>query len=62
MEEYHQQADKLSEEQKTVINEAIGRFRAAQLKAGLSKVGDTLDEIGDSVKGFFEGLAGDDKE
>ena len=58
MEAYKQQADKLTEEQKSVINEAIGRFRAAQLKAGLGKVGDALNEIGDSVKGFFEGLAG----
>lgn len=62
VEEYKLQADKLTEEQKSVINEAIGRFRAAQLKAGLGKVGDALDEFGDSVKGFFEGLAGDEKE
>lgn len=58
VEEYEKTADKLSEEQKSQINEAIGRFRAAQLKAGLGKVGDALNEIGDSVKGFFEGLAG----
>lgn len=59
VQEYEQQADKLSEEQKSEINKAIGRFRAAQLKAGLSKVGDAINEIGDSVKGFLEGLGGD---
>lgn len=61
VEQYEQKVDKLSEEQKSSINEAIGRFRAAQLKAGLSKVGDAINEIGDKVKGFIDGLGGDDE-
>lgn len=62
VEEYEQTADKLNEEQKAKINDAIGRFRAAQVKAGLSKMGNALNEIGDTVKGFLNGLGGGDDE
>lgn len=59
MEKYNANIDKFNADQKKEINSAIGRFQAAQLKAGLGEVGNAIEGLVEGAKGFLEGLGGD---
>lgn len=62
MEQYNQNIDKFSADQKKEINAAIGKFQAAVLKAGLGEVGNAIEGLVEGAKGFLEGLGGDKSE
>ena len=56
VEQFNQNVDKFNADQKKEVNSAIGRFQAAQLKAGLSEAGHAIEDAIEEAKGFFEGL------
>ena len=66
MEQYEKTQDKLSQEDRSRIDKAIGRYHAIVLKSGINNV---INDFSNAVKGalkgvggFFEGLGGKSKE
>ncbi|MBR5042461.1 MAG: hypothetical protein IKX67_04415 [Bacteroidales bacterium] len=62
MEEFNKNVDKFNADQKKEINAAIGRFHAAELKAGINEAAGALEGLIEGAKGFLEGLGGDSSE
>ena len=56
LQEYEDNYDTLSSEQKTAINKAIGRYNGLLLKQGFEAATDMLQEFGERLPSLIEGF------
>ena len=56
IEEYRQNYDSYTQEERAAINKAIGRYNGLRLKHGLEEFGDTVKEIGEQLPSLVEGF------
>ena len=57
VEQYNNDIETLTPDDKKTIGNAIGRFQAARIKAGLNEFGNAVDNALESAKGFVDGLS-----
>lgn len=56
LEEYEANYDKLTQEEKDVINKAIGRYNGILVKKGIEKIDESITDFIDRIPSLFEGF------
>ena len=56
LEEYEANYDKLTQEEKDVINKAIGRYNGILMKKGIEKIDESITDFIDRIPSLFEGF------
>ena len=58
VEEYKKDRDEMPDDEKYMINKAIGRFNAILVKYGVSETGSALKKLGERVPAYVDGFVG----